>query len=42
MDIWTDLTEIKFAENELWRIAALFIVLLVALVIGRIAQIHLT
>jgi MscS family membrane protein len=38
MDIWTDLTEIKFAENELWRIAALFIVLLIALAIGRVAK----
>ncbi len=38
MDFWTEFTEIKFAENELWRIAALFIVLLIALAIGRFAK----
>lgn len=38
MNIWTDLNEIKFADNELWRIAALFIVLLIALIIGKVAK----
>ncbi len=38
MDFWTEFTEIKFAENELWRIAALFIMLLIALAIGRFAK----
>ena len=38
MEFWTEFTEIKFAENELWRIAALFIVLLIALAIGRFAK----
>ena len=38
MDIWTEINQIKFAGNEIWRISALFIVLLIALILGRIAK----
>jgi len=38
MNIWTDLNELKFADNELWRIGGLFLVLLISLIIGRVAK----
>lgn len=42
MNFWTEINEIKFAENELWRIGLLFLVLLLALIIGRITKSILT
>jgi len=38
MDIWTDLNEIQFAGNELWRIGCLFIVLLITLILGKVVK----
>lgn len=42
LEWWQSVRETQIAGNELWRVVALFMALLVGLVIGRIAQFMLT